>query len=88
MNSTEGLFSCHDGQDDMSVSLSYQNTEIKRLLTSVWAEFEIPKRCEMEMFFSYSEHQSDGGCLISLPSYPNRMQFKEGKVCFFNEIIN
>lgn len=53
---------------------SSQNTEIKRLLTSVWAEFEIRKRCEMEMFVSYSEHQSDGGCLISLPSYHNNHQ--------------
>jgi hypothetical protein len=53
---------------------SSQNIEIKRLLTSTWAEFEIRKKCEMEMFVSYSEHQSDGGCLISLPSYHNNHQ--------------
>jgi hypothetical protein len=32
------------------------------------------KKCEMEMFVSYSEHQTDGGCLIALPSYHNNHQ--------------
>lgn len=59
---------------------SPQNHEMLKILNSLCPEFDIRKKCEMEMFVSHSEHQSDGGCLITFPSYHNNHLISTGNI--------
>lgn len=55
------------------LSLNHQqNHEIYKLLKRVLAEYELRRKCEVEMYVSNSEHHSNNGCLISMLSYSNQ----------------
>lgn len=56
-----------------NLSLNHQqNRDIYKILRRILAEYELRKKCEIEMYVSNSEHHSNSGCLIFMSNYSNQ----------------